>query len=173
MFIFEGMKSKEEQENFISTLRQNDGVIFKICMMFTDRQPDNIRDLYQDIVCNLWESREKYREECSIRTWFYRIGLSTAVSQLRKRRHTPLIIELTKEMEESIKEEKQDERIEELYNMINQLNKADKALILLYIDKVPLAEIASIMGITYMAVGKRISRIKEKLQTQKKNQDGK
>lgn len=173
MFIFEGMKSKEEQEKFINTLRQNDGVIFKICMMFTDRQPDNIRDLYQDIVCNLWENHEKFREECSTRTWFYRIGLSTAVSQLRKRRHTPLIIELTKEMEESIKEEKQDERIEELYNMINQLNKADKSLILLYVDDIPLNEIAGIMGISYMAAAKRLSRIKDKLQTLKIMQDGK
>lgn len=173
MFIIECMKLKEEQEKFINSLRQNDGVIYKICMMFTDRQPDSVRDLYQDIVCNLWASRAKYREECSTRTWFYRIGLSTAVSRLRKRRHTPLIIELSKEMEESIKEEKQDEWIEELYNLINQLNKADKAIILLYVDNVPLDEIANIMGITYMAVGKRISRIKEKLQIIKKNQDGK
>ena len=163
--IFEDMSLQEEQEQFIKTLRLHDGVVYKICMMFTDRQPDNVRDLYQDIVCNLWENRGKFRGECSEATWYYRVGLSVAVTQVRKRRRRPLAIELTREMEETLAEESCNGQINELYRLIDRLNKSDKALILLYIDKLSLKDIASIMGRTEAAVGKRIQRIKEKLQT--------
>lgn len=160
------MDLQDEQEQFIKTLRQHDGVVYKICMMFTDRQPDNVRDLYQDIVCNLWENRGKFRGECSEATWFYRVGLSVAVTQVRKRRRRPLTIELTCEMEETIAEESSNGQINEL----DRLNKSDKALILLYVDKLSLSDIAGIMGLTVAAVGKRIQRIKEKLQTFKQEQ---
>lgn len=159
------MNLQEEQEQFISALRQHDGVVYKICMMFTDRQPDNVRDLYQDIVCNLWENRRRFRRECSEATWFYRVGLSVAVTQVRKRRRKPLTVELTREMEESLAEESNNRHTNELYHLIDMLNKSDKSLILLYIDKLSLKDMASIMGLTEAAVGKRIQRIKEKLQT--------
>lgn len=164
------MNLQEEQEQFIKTLRQHEGVVYKICMLFTDRQPDNVRDLYQDIVCTLWENRSRFRGECSEATWFYRVGLSVAVTQVRKRRRKPLIIELTREMEEIFAEESSNGQINELYRLIDMLNKSDKSLILLYIDKLSLKDIASIMGLTEAAVGKRIQRIKEKLQTLNKEE---
>ena len=37
-------------------LRRSDSTIFKICLMFTDRDPENVKDMYQDIVCSLRES---------------------------------------------------------------------------------------------------------------------
>jgi hypothetical protein len=39
--------------------------LFKVCLFYTDRQPDNVRDMYQDIVCNLCESKENMCETAS------------------------------------------------------------------------------------------------------------
>ncbi len=68
------MDLKEEQNKFIDSIRQCDAMIYKICIMFTNRQIDNIKDLYQDIVCNLWNERKNFRNECDYKTWAYRIG---------------------------------------------------------------------------------------------------
>ena len=160
------MRIEDEQKDFVERLRRNEAVIYKICMMFTDRQPENVRDLYQEIVCNLWRNRKRFKGDCSDRSWFYRVGLNTAVSQFRKRRRRPLLVELSPEIEQSLEDEAKDERIDELYAMIGSLNDADKALIMLYIDGVPYAEIAQIAGISYASATKRISRIKEKLKNQ-------
>ena len=137
--------------------------------MFTDRQPENVRDLYQEIVCNLWRSRKRFKGDCSDMSWFYRVGLNTAVSQFRKRKREPLFVELVPEMEESLKDEARDERIEELYATIDMLNDADKAFIMLYVDEVPYDEIVRITGVSYAAVTKRISRIKERIKDLTKN----
>lgn len=109
-------------------------MIYKVCMTFTDRQPDNVRDLYQDIVCNLWEGRHKWRGRCSGSTWHYRVALNTAISQWRRRRRRPTIVELTPEMAETMAEEQHDSMVNELYRRIDRLGNVDKAVTLLYLD---------------------------------------
>ena len=49
------MKDKRE-EQFLEMLARCERTVFKVCLFYTDRQPDNVRDMYQDIVCNLWEA---------------------------------------------------------------------------------------------------------------------
>lgn len=49
-------------------LRRSDSTIFKICLMFTDRDPENVKDMYQDIVCSLWESWPRFRGQCKENT---------------------------------------------------------------------------------------------------------
>ena len=39
---------------FEQMLRRSRSILYRICLAFTDRQPCNIDDLYQEIVCNLW-----------------------------------------------------------------------------------------------------------------------
>ena len=41
---------------FLEMLRQCEGTLLKVCLYFTDRRRDDIRDLYQEIACTLWES---------------------------------------------------------------------------------------------------------------------
>ena len=36
-------------------------MLFKVCLFYTDRQPHNVRDMYQDIVCNLWQAWPSFR----------------------------------------------------------------------------------------------------------------
>ena len=37
--------------------------LFKVCLLYTNWQPDNVRDMYQDIVCNLWQAWPNFRHE--------------------------------------------------------------------------------------------------------------
>ena len=159
------MEHNDEQDEFLRQLQRNDRLIYKVCMAYTDRQPDNVRDLYQDIVCNLWEGRRQWHGQCSESTWHYRVALNTAISQWRRRRRHPTIVELTPEMAERLAEEQGDTLVAELYRRIDRLGNADKAVTLLYLDGLSQAEMADILGINEAAVGMRVMRVKRRLQT--------
>ena len=147
----------------MAMLARCERTVFKVCLFYTDRQPDNVRDMYQDIVCNLWQAWPNFRGESKENTWVYRVALNTAVAQLRKRRRTPSFVLLTDEMVTTLVDPQQEELQKQLYSLIDQLNKADKSLILLYLDKIPYDQIAEIVGVSEAAARKRVERIKQKL----------
>ena len=156
------MKSTEQQESFLAMLGRCEGAIVKVCLAFTDRQPDNVRDLYQEIVCNLWQAYGRFRRECAENTWVYRIALNTAVTQLRRRGRAPAIVRLTEEMRHSLVDDGDPLR-ERLYELIDRLNNVDKSLILLVLDGIPYRDIAAITGLREPAARERVYRIKQKL----------
>ena len=123
----------------------------------------DLRDLYQEMVCNLWSNRRQYQGDCSPKNWMYRVALNTAISLWRKETKKPQTIPLPEEMEQQLRNEPDNPLIDELYQLIEQLPKADQALIYLYIDGNSEAEISEILGISTSAVGVRIHRIKQKL----------
>lgn len=165
------MNDKQE-EQFLEMLARCERTVFKVCLFYTDRQPDNIRDMYQDIVCNLWKAWSSFRGDSTENTWVYRIVLNTGATQLRRRSRAPSIIRLTDEMVQSLVDRGQEELADRLYRLIDCLGKADKSLILLYLDGLPYKEIASITGIAENTARKRVERIKQKLITLNEEHDG-
>lgn len=156
------MRDQRESE-FMEMLARCERTLFKVCLFYTDRQPDNVHDMYQDIVCNLWQAWPSFRHESKENTWVYRVALNTAVAQLRKRSRTTSFVLLTDEMVATLTDLKHEELVESLYRLIDLLGKADKSLILLYLDKIPYDQIAEIVGISETAARKRVERIKQKL----------
>jgi RNA polymerase sigma-70 factor (ECF subfamily) len=77
-----------KEEEFAQIVRDNEGVIFKITTIYTTNGQDQ-KDLYQDIVCQLWKSYDSFRNEAKISTWMYRVALNTAIRQLQKRKRKP------------------------------------------------------------------------------------
>ena len=73
----------QKEEKFISIIKKNEGVIFKITSLYTDNRDDQ-KDLYQDVVFQLWKSFDSFRSESKISTWMYRIALNTALTRLKK-----------------------------------------------------------------------------------------
>lgn len=165
------MKDKQE-ERFLEMLTRCERTVFKVCLFYTNRQPDNVRDMYQDIVCNLWEAWPRFRGDSKENTWVYRIALNTATTQLRRRSRAPSIVRLTDEMVQSLADRQQEELADRLYRLIDSLGKADKSLILLYLDGLPYKDIASITGIAETTARKRVERIKQKLITLNEENNG-
>lgn len=159
------MTKNKLQDEFLELLGQSRGTILKLCLMHTDRQPDNVNDLYQEIVCNLWESFPRFRHKSKPNTWVYRIALNTAYMQYRSRRRMPQFITLSDYICECIANPEGDKMIERLYWLIDLLNEEEKALILMYIDKVPLRDIAETLGTIEDAVKHKINRLKQKMKT--------
>lgn len=161
-----------EKDNFISVIKDNQRLIYKICYSYCSNQ-ENRKDLQQEILLQLWSSFSKFDGRVKISTWIYRIALNTAISFYRKDcKHS----EKSDYLDESIisisnleKETEKDENISILFHFIEQLNELDKALILLYLDDNKYYEIADILGISETNVATKVSRIKTRLKTQFSN----
>ncbi len=163
------------KQEFISLIRKNEGIIFKITLLYSDSTQSR-EDLHQEIIYQLWKSYGSFRKDSKFSTWMYRVALNTAIYHLKQKKRTvttiPLEVINQKFPEEIDKVE--EERIKMLYESIQLLNLLEKGIILLYLEGKSHIEISSIIGISTSNVGTKISRIKEKLKAQvnKNNTDG-
>lgn len=144
-------------------IKDHEGIIFKISRAYCDTSVDQ-KDLYQDIVLQLWKSFDGFRGESKISTWMYRVALNTAFAFLRKEKRKGQKvsvdhIQIAYEPHDAILEE----RIKEMYLQIRALGEIERGIMLLLLEGKKYEEIAEITGFSKTAVGTRISRIKEKL----------
>jgi RNA polymerase sigma-70 factor (ECF subfamily) len=155
-----------KEEAFTRIIKENEGVIFKITTFYTQNEQDQ-KDLYQEIVYQLWKSFDSFRNESKISTWMYRIALNTAIGQLKKNKkqtHTTSIDQVILRHTDNYDAEFEN-RLKMVYEQIHQLNILDKGLMLLLLDGKKYEEIAEITGLSETNVGTRISRIKQKLKS--------
>jgi RNA polymerase sigma-70 factor (ECF subfamily) len=160
-------RHRVNEEDFLAVLDSCRGTIFKVCLLYTDRSPEAIEDLFQEIACNLWVGYGKFDHKCSVNTWVYKVATRTALMQKRYALKQPTFVSISNSMYEEIADTGKDERISYLYELLDMLSVEDKALIDMYLEGIPQKEIALQLGLNELAVNKRISRIKEKLK--KKN----
>ena len=165
------MNVNTEQE-FLSVIKEYERVIYKVCYLYTSRNA-TLNDLYQDVVLNLWRAYPKFRGECKISTWIYRIALNTCISFIRKEKNMPEIVTLTPYESEWMTEEQDSFQLmlKELYYLIGQLGQLDKSIILLYLEEKSYEEISEITGLTVTNVATKLNRIKEKLRKMKKSNE--
>ena len=161
-----------------SLLKEHTGIILKVCAMYVPHRLDRrlsagneewreeVRDLFQEIALNLCESWPQYRGQCSESTWVYRVATNVAISNLRRfaTRRIVLVDETTLDRLET---ETSNDTVERLYRRIDRLGDDERQLMTYAIGKVPLKEVAEIMGLTEDAVKHRMPRTKEKLKQMK------
>ncbi len=156
------MTSKETEKEFINLIEQHSRLIYKMCYMYAS-DSDELNDLYQEILINLWRSHGSFKGEAKYSTWIYRIGLNTCVSYIRQKSRRPSLVPLTVDLESIAEDENNVEQLRELYRLINQLSKIEKAIALLYLEEKTYDEIGEIVGITRGNVAVKLNRIKTKL----------
>ena len=166
--LFSALTGKERdrttrEQRFASIIREFGPVISGICFSYSSNS-DDLKDLRQDIMINIWKGLGTFRGESSLSTWIYRVALNTCVSTIRKRTKRPSTVS-----SEGINEPEVEtdfalkERIETLHSMISTLSPLDKAVITMWLDERKYEEIAEVTGISRNNVAVRINRIKQKL----------
>lgn len=157
----------QKEEEFIRIIKEHEGVIFKITTMYTDNRDDQ-KDLYQDVVYQLWKSFESFRAESKISTWMYRIALNTALTRLKKKKRMGNSVSMDKVIMQQTENYNPEfeEKLKILYAHIKQLNVLEKGLMLLLLEGKKYEEISEITGLSPSNVGTKISRIKQKLKQQ-------
>lgn len=156
------------EQAFVSLIKEYERVIYKVCYLYaTPNAPLN--DLYQEVVLNLWKAYPKFRGECKVSTWIYRIALNTCISFMRKEKNIPEIVSLTPaEVDRSEEWDETQAMLRQLYRLINRLGQLEKSIILLYLEEKSYEEISEITGLTVTNVATKLNRIKEKLRKMNK-----
>jgi RNA polymerase sigma-70 factor (ECF subfamily) len=157
------MNTKEQE--FEQLVRTHKATIYAVCYLFSKDQ-DEVADLFQECLMNLWKSWAGYEGRSDVKTWIYRVSLNVCVSLDRKRkRHStvPLTIDINPYEEDN----QNSQQMERLRQRINQLPPYDRAIVLLWLENMSYEEIGAIVGITAKNVSVRLVHIKEQLKKMK------
>jgi RNA polymerase sigma-70 factor (ECF subfamily) len=125
---------------------------------------DRRRDLLQDIHLELWRSFAAYQEQCSLRTWVYRVAHNVGISRrIRKRKLRLVSLDDADEIQSTDNTAEQVDAAHDvvrLYALIRQLESPDDQVMLLYLEDMDAAAIGEVTGLSANAVAIRIHRIK-------------
>jgi len=154
------MESKEQ--TFERMVRDNRATIYTVCYMFSNNA-DEVSDLFQEVLANLWKGMESFKGRSNVKTWIYRVSLNTCISIDRKNKKRKPTIPLS--MNINLFEDTDDDskQIEMLHKRIVKLGAFDRAIILLWLENLSYEEIGAIVGISTKNVAVRLYRIKEQL----------
>ena len=161
------MTEGRQNEVFNDWLNKHQAILFKVVRAYAF-DPDDREDLFQDIAVQVWRSVLKFRNDCAVTTWMYRIALNTALKWSSKERKHQDGRQDVKATEHVLIEQSQaqDERLAWLYEEIARMDKVDRSLCLLLLDGFSYKEMSKIVGISESYVGVRINRIKKYLTRQ-------
>lgn len=128
-----------------------------------EANPEERRDLLQEIHLGLWRSFGAFDGRCSLRTWIYRVAHNIATSHvIRQSRKNSVLVTL--EAIEALPDDTpgQDQRVnlERLMALIHQLKPLDRQMTLLYLEGMDAASIGEVMGVSAGSVATKIHRIK-------------
>ena len=76
------MDIKERQ--FEQMVKENKETIYTVCYMFS-KDTDEVSDLFQEVLVNLWKGIDSFEHRSNVRTWIYRVALNTCISIDRKK----------------------------------------------------------------------------------------
>lgn len=156
------MRNKKADEELLQLIRDNQGIIFKVCNTYCSNKSDR-EDLAQEIIYQLLKSYHSFNAGYRFSTWMYRVALNVAISFYRKNKTGNLVsLEEKQEDWEEVHQHTNEleNNISVLKEFINELKELDKALMILYLESKSYKEIATIIGITETNVATKISRIK-------------
>lgn len=164
------MTQQQKEKIFLQILETQSDRIRRICWGFS-KQNDEVDDLYQNVLLNIWQGLNKFEGRSEMATWIHRICINSCL--LWKRKDKRLIEKLPiNESAFGLSVEEQfikNEKIAALHTAIQTLNKMDKSIALLILEECSYKEIAEVTGLTLTNVGVKISRIKKQLKTKLEN----
>lgn len=151
-----------QKSDFIGLIQQHQRLINSVCAAWY-RNEEDLKDLRQDIILQLWKSFPSFRGDSTPATWIYKVSLHTV---LRKRRQENRRISgepLGWENALGIAAPAFDDDVQHLRYLISRLEDVDRATILLYLEGYSQKEIAGMLDMSSTNVSTRINRIKSRL----------
>jgi RNA polymerase sigma-70 factor (ECF subfamily) len=156
---------KDLEKQFTEKVRNSQGIVHKVCRMYGQNE-DHRKDLFQEIMVQLWRSFPTFRGESQFSSWMYRVALNVAIQDFRKKKKRELLFFESfdfMDKEDVAYDETEDEQLRKLHQAIGHLDKFDKAIIMLHLEGESNEVIGSIVGITANYVRVKMNRIKKKI----------
>lgn len=153
---------EKTESNFRQLLQEHKSTIYSVCYMFS-QEYDEVEDLFQETLINLWNSLDKFEGRSGIGTWVWRIALNTCITSDRKKKKRVDTVPLTIDRDFHDENTVESRQVKLLHQRISRLQPFDRAIVLLWLENMSYDDIAAIVGITTKAVGVRLVRIREQL----------
>jgi len=151
-----------KEQEFSRMVRENKSTIYTVCYMFSN-DADEVSDLFQETLINLWKGFESFRNESKLSTWIYRVAMNTCISADRKKRRQGSKVPLSMSINLYDDEDHETKQVRQLHERIQRLDLIDRALVMMWLEGMSYEEIADVVGISVKNVGVKLVRIKEKL----------
>ncbi|GLQ93790.1 RNA polymerase sigma factor [Dyella acidisoli] len=138
------------------------GMVRRIAMVY-ERHPDRIDDLVQEVWLAVWQALPRLDNPSMLKPYIARITQNICVTHVRRalvRKDEPLgdsIPDMSMPVDEVTDHAKQLARLTEV---IRQLPEPLKAVAGLYLEEIPIKEIATILGISESNTSVRLHRAK-------------
>ena len=151
-----------KEQEFSKMVREQKSTIYTVCYMFSNDE-DEVSDLFQETLINLWKGYESFRHESKLSTWIYRVAMNTCISADRKKRRQGTKVPLSMDIDLYNDEDHETKQVRQLHERIQRLDLIDRALVMMWLEGMNYDEIADVIGISVKSVGVKLVRIKEKL----------
>ena len=149
------------ERKFAQTVAEHKSTIYTVCYMFS-KDADEVNDLFQEVLVNLWKGFESFEHRSEMRTWIYRVALNPCISIDRKNRRSAEV-RLTMDINLFEDRDEDTKQVDMLHKRISKLQPFDRAIVLLWLEYLSYEEIGQIVGITTKNVSVRLFRIREQL----------
>jgi len=153
-------------DRLAALLEQNKAALTRLAASYTRSRSDR-DDLLQDIAMALWLALPRFREECSERTFLFRIAHNRCITFSVRRRGTEPLDDEARDLpdpapavELQVSEAQQSLR---LMQSIRQLPMPYHQVVVLALEGMDYREIAEVLGITESNVGARLNRARTML----------
>jgi RNA polymerase sigma-70 factor (ECF subfamily) len=158
------------QDGFYEEAVETCGMALERLARAYEADPEARRDLVQDIHIALWRSLTGFNEQCSLRTWVYRVAHNVARSHVTRQRRTRSRVLVGLEDVEHLPDTSEGELLaqhhqarQRLLYLIQQLKFPDRQVMLAYLEGMDAAAIGEITGLSAGNVATKIHRIKRLL----------
>ena len=150
------------EQEFTQAVHEHKSTIYTVCYMFSQDE-EQVADLFQEILINLWRGFADFRHQSNIKTWIYRVSLNTCITADRKHKRRSDTERLNLNINLFTDSDDDSKQIRLLQKRISRLGHFDRAIVLLWLENMSYEEIGAIVGITAKNVSVRLYRIKEQL----------
>jgi RNA polymerase sigma-70 factor (ECF subfamily) len=163
---------QNEKETVFSEIYSNyKDRIYRICYGYI-YEKEQVDDLFQEIMINIWNSLDRFKGDSKIGTWVYKVAVNTALLYNKKNKFYGKlnfsVPETTLDSDSEDSKEKE-EKLRMLAQCISKLDKNDRIIISLILEELTYEQVSEITGISAGNVGVKVNRIKKKLFNMLKN----
>ncbi len=157
--------NNQQEELFAQLVRKHKSTIYTVCYMFSHDE-EEVNDLFQETLINMWKGIDSFREESKISTWIYRVALNTCLLQERKKKKEVKKVPLSMTVNFFEDSDANSIQVRQLHQRIGRLGLVDRAIVMMWLEGMNYEEIGAVMGISAQNVGVKLFRIKEQLKKQ-------
>ncbi len=156
---------KITEKEFLKKVEQHKGILLKVSRIYCSH-PEDRKDLFQEIILQMWKSVKRFKGNCQFSTWMYQVAINTALVFHKKDKRRPDNIPLATNdaFANDPYQQKHEKQLAIFYQATEGLNEVEKAVILLYMDGYSSDQIAVALGITSSNARVKVNRTKNKLQ---------